>query len=97
MNTDFMTGLILAGIAVNFIGMLIIGIRVEARGARTDKFEGRIAVLEEQRKNAVSHADLAAIRDRLSELSGQMIGVASRLDASATMISTIQKHLMDVE
>lgn len=55
----------------------------------------RIDALEIRMNAGPSHDDMRVIHNRLAEFSGQLVGIASRVDASAQMIGTIQSHLMD--
>lgn len=97
MSTDLTGVLILAVSIVNFLGLVIVALRVEIRGARSDGYDRRIAVLEEQMRTAPSHGDLAAIRDRIAGLSGQMSALADRQGSAMDMIRSIQQHLLGSE
>jgi hypothetical protein len=55
----------------------------------------RLQRLEERLTDGPSHKDLAAIRDRLSEMSGHMSALASQQQVSTQAIQTIQHHLME--
>lgn len=92
-----MMGLIFGMVAINFVGMLIVGIRVEVRGARNEGYERRLAVLEEAQRTAPSHDDLAALRDRVAGVSGQVAGMTAVQNVQTDMLRTIQKHLLGSE
>ncbi len=53
--------------------------------------------LEERQSKGPSHTDLAAIRDRVADLSGHMKALADRQSAATRAIETIQKHLLESE
>lgn len=97
MNNDMMLGLIFGLLAVNFIGMVIVGIRVEVRGVRNEVYDRRIAVLEENTRTAPSHNDLNAIRDRIAGVSGQVAGMSQVMNVQTDLLRSIQNHLLERE
>lgn len=90
-----MLGLILAALGINFVGLIVVGVRVELRGARNDGHERRLAVLEEANRTAPSHADLNAIRDRIAGVAGQVTGMSQVMISQTDLLRSIQNHLLE--
>lgn len=95
MNQDVVAGIGVALVAVNFLAVLWLGIRVERRGNLDAQLWQRVALLEQLSVNAPTHRDLEEIRSRIGTVAMTMAAVSERLLVNTEMTRTIQKHLME--
>lgn len=94
MNSDQILGLIFAVTLINFLGLILIGVRGETRANNNNAYEKRLAILETAMVNMPSHSDMSAMRDRIAGIDGKLGGVAERLTGQNDMLRTIHSHLL---